>query len=568
MFNQLPDLQTFGTWSWTQIEPFFKHLEATTLSDGNVVQWLDERARLWHLIDETFIRLEVATTLDTSDEAAVEKYMRYNEDVVTPVRSADNTLNHKLLATNLQPPGYEIALRNMRVEAELFREANLALMVEQDRLGTEYDKMIGAQTVMWHGEERTIPSMKPFYLDPDRATREQAWRLVSNRQLADNQKLDDLWVQFLTLRMKIAENADLPDYRAYKWRESNRFDYTPDDCEAFHAAIEQVAVPAANRIYEKRRRQLQIDTMRPWDVMADPLNRAPLAPFAASDIDRLNHTSSAIFHKVDLVLGNYFDTMMRENLLDLDNRKNKAPGGYCTSFAHSKRPFIFMNAVGIHDDVQTLLHEGGHAFHDFEARGLPDYQQNDIPIEFCEVASMSMELLAAPYLTASEGGFYSDDEAARARIEHLEETILFWPYMAIVDAFQQWVYTHPQDALNTDNCDQKWAELQQRFQPGIDFTGIESARADGWHRKLHIFQIPFYYVEYGLAQLGAVQVWGNALKDQAQSVASYRKALALGGTRPLPELFSAAGAKFAWDAETLGTAVDLIERTVGELEKS
>ena len=244
--------------------------------------------------------------------------------------------------------------------------------------------------------------------------------------------------------------------------------------------------------------------------------------------------------------------MRREKLLDLVNRKRKAPGGYCTDFSAVKRPFICMNAVGVHDDVQTLLHEGGHSFHVFETASLPYHQQTQVPMEFAEVASMGMELLAAPYLAADQGGFYSPADAARARIEHLEGTLLFWPYMAVVDAFQHWVYENPDAATDPVNCDRTWGEQWDRFMRGVDWGGLEEEKVTGWHRKLHIFQVPFYYVEYGLAQLGAMQVWRNALRDQAKAVANYRQALALGGTVTLPELFATAGAKFAFDAQTLG----------------
>jgi oligoendopeptidase F len=405
--------------------------------------------------------------------------------------------------------------------------------------------------------------MKTVDQDPDRDKRERAWKLVAERQLADREALNQLWTRFLPLRREIAGNADMPDYRAWRWRNFQRFDYTPDDCLRFHDAIEKVVVPAVSRIYERRRQQLGVDTLRPWDLEVDPLNRPPLRPF--SDVSALNGTTSTIFHKVDPQLGEYFDIMQREHLLDLDNRKGKAPGGYCTSFAVAERPFIFMNAVGVHDDVQTLLHEGGHAFHVFETNKLPPYRRGQAPIEFCEVASMSMEHIAGRYLAKSEGGYYSDADAARARIEHLEGDLIFWPYMAVVDAFQHWVYTHPDDAMNPANCDAEWSRQWDRFKPGIDYSGLEDNKVTGWHRKLHIFQIPFYYVDYGIAQLGAVQVWRNSLRDQAKAVADYRSALALGGTRTLPQLFSAAGAKLAMDADTLREAVDLIEATIAEL---
>ncbi|MCC6801587.1 MAG: M3 family oligoendopeptidase [Anaerolineae bacterium] len=565
MFSELPnDVTDFQNWDWAHIEPYFAALEARELTDASVVEWLTDWAKIGQLVDESYSRLYVGTTVDTTDTATEERFNAYLENVMQPFSVASQRLKEKLIASGLEPSGYAIPLRNIRTDAELFREENVPLFTQESKFGTEYDKIVGAQTVEWDGEERTVSRMRPVYQESDRDRRERAWMLVANRQLADRAALNELWQQFLRLRLDIAANADMPDYRAYRWREFHRFDYTPDDCQRFTDAIEQVVVPAAQRVYEKRRQRIGIDTLRPWDLNVDPLNREPLHPF--TQIDTLNSTAERIFSKVDPQLGSYFRTMQREKLLDLDNRKGKAPGGYCTYFSVVERPFIFMNAVGLHDDVQTLLHEGGHAFHAFETAKLPLYQRAQAPIEFCEVASMGMEHIAGRYLAESEGGFYSAADAARARVEHLESDLLFWPYMAVVDSFQQWVYTHSDDAMNPDNCDTRWGELWDRFMRGIDYSGLDDIKVTGWHRKLHIFQIPFYYVDYGIAQLGAVQVWRNSLRDQAKAVGDYLGALALGGTVTLPELFTAAGAKFAMDAATLGEAVELIEATCAQLD--
>jgi oligoendopeptidase F len=368
----------------------------------------------------------------------------------------------------------------------------------------------------------------------------------------------------LELRGKITRGAALPDYRAYRWKQMLRFDYTPEDCSQFHQAIEQVAVPAAISLYERRRKRLGLAQLRPWDVYVDPESRPQIKPFQSAQ--ELEEGVSSIFRQVDPELQAYFEIMRREGLLDLDNRKGKAPGGYCTDFVVSGKPFIFMNAVGIREDVQTLLHEGGHAFHVFESAALPFLQQKQVGLEFAEVASMGMELLAAPYLSKEQGGFYSKQETARARIEHLEEAIRFWAYMAVVDAFQHWVYENLELAKDPLNCDAKWGELWDRFMLGVDWSGLEDEKNTGWQRKLHIFQDPFYYIEYGLAQMGAFQVWRNALQDQKGAVVNYRKALALGGTASLPQLFQTAGVRFAFDAETLREVVELGMKTIEALE--
>lgn len=565
MFDTLPpSAQMIMDWDWARFAPYVDDLLSRPLDADSVGRWLADWTALSEVLDELGSRLYVATTINTEDADAQQRFHAFLEHIAEPAEAADQQLKEKLLASGLEPAGFEIALRNMRAEAALFRAENLPLFTQEQKFNNEYDQIVGAQTVEWDGAERTLPQLRPVYQETDRSQRERAWRLAAARQLADRAALNALWQKLLPLRRQQAANAGYDSFRDFRWQQFNRFDYTPADCLAFHDAIETAVVPAARRIYARRQQRLGLDTLRPWDLDVDPQGRAPLRPF--EDVAELKSRTEAIFRQVDPALGERFATMRREGLLDLDNRKGKAPGGYQTDFERVKRPFIFMNAVGIHDDVQTLLHEGGHAFHCFESAALPYIQQRSFGAEIAEVASMSMELLAAPYLTAESGGFYSPADAARARSEHLESMVLFWPYMAVVDAFQHWVYTHADEAMQPANCDAAWAGLWDRFMAGIDYSGLEAEKATGWQRKLHIFQIPFYYVDYGLAQLGAVQVWRGALSDQAGAVAAYRRALALGGTRPLPDLYAAAGAKFAFDTATVSEAVALIERTLDQLE--
>lgn len=563
-FNPPDSIDEFMQLSWPQIEPFYRELAALELSQEKLAAWLAAWSRLYKLVDETRWRLYVATTVDTSDKQAEERYNHYLDEIMPASAAAEKRLQEKLLSSGLQPQEFEVPMRDIRAKVELFREENLLLLSEELKLASEYDRIFGAQTVVWEGQEVTLPQLAPVYQQLERDRREKAWRLASERQLADRPAVNDLWGRFLEVRLDLASNAGLPDYREYRWKQLLRFDYTPEDCIKFQGAIEQVVVPAATRLYEKRRERLGVESLRPWDLEVDPFGRPPLQPF--SNIEELEQKSANIFEKVDPQLGAHFQFMRQAGLLDLENRKGKAPGGYCTGFMYSGVPFIFMNAVSLHDDVQTILHEAGHAFHVFERRRLPYHQQYETPMEFNEVASMSMEFLGAPYLERSLGGFYTSQEAARARIEHLEHSLLFWPYMAVVDAFQHWVYTHPDKAMRPENCDATWEELWDRFMPGVDWGGLEEAKRTGWHRKLHIHQDPFYYVEYGLAQLGAVQVWANALRDPTVAVASYRQALALGNTVTLPELYAAAGVRFAFDALTLRQAVDLMELTIEQLE--
>ena len=572
MLNDLPSTPAALTgWSWPEIEPYYRELASRTLTTRNGNVWLSDWSSIGERVEELYARLSVAASVNTADREADQRMIRFLDDIYPNVMASDQRLKEKLLASQFEPDGFEIPLRNMRAEAELFRTANLPLLSEQQKLAIQYDKIYGAQTVNWEGEETTLTRLAMNFQQPDRQRREKAWMLKASRQLADVPAINELWIRFMDLRARIAKNAGKPSYREYAWQQKLRFDYTPADCKSFAGAIEQVVVPAATRIYEKRKKSLGLDLLRPWDLedgwfsCPSPSASTPtLKPFAS--IDELKQGISAIFHQVDPVLGGYFDALLAEGLTDLANRKNKAPGAYCTSFTSIRKPFVFVNAVGIHDDVMTTLHESGHAFHIFETAGIPYLQQLAVPMEFAEVASMGMELLASTYLAKQNGGFYSESEAAYARIEHLEGMLLFWPFMAVVDSFQQWAYENPVAGADPEACNVHWGELWDRFLPGVDWSGLEEVKMTGWHRKLHIHQTPFYYVEYGLAQLGAVQIFGNALQDHAGAVAAYRKALALGGTVTLPQLFATAGAKFAFDSAILGSAVSLMERVIGELE--
>jgi oligoendopeptidase F len=561
MFSNLPkDPEIFMDWDWRQMKPLFDDLKARPLSTDTLDGWVMDWSDINRIVSEMYARLYVATTVDTNSSEIKNRYTAFLDEILTPSLAANQGLKQKLLTSGLEPKNFEIPLRNMRAEAEIFRENNLPLLAQEKKLSNEYDAIIGAQTVQWEGKELTPLQLQPVYLSPDRDRREKAWRLSMERKLADRNSLNALWVNLLDLRGKIAENAGLDNYRTYKWKELLRFDYTPGDCETFHRAIEAVAVPASLRIYAKRQERLGLSSLRPWDLNVDPLGRSALQPYQT--VGELEAKVSAIYHRVDPELGEYFDIMRQKCLLDLENRKGKAPGAYCNNYDMVRLPFIFENAVGLHEDVSTLIHEGGHAFHVFEMANLPYYHQLSIGMEIAEVASMAMELLASPYLPASEGGFYSEKDAARARIEGLEEAVTFWPYMAVVDGFQHWVYTHQAEAADPDRCDEKWAELWKRFMPGVDWSGLDEVLVTGWQRKLHIFQVPFYYVEYGLASLGAFQVWRNALKDQSAAVAAYRQALRLGGTVPIPKLYEAAGARFVFDEQMMREVVGLAEEKI------
>ncbi len=567
MTTSIPDsLEAFAQLKWEEIEPIYQELVERPFTQENVESWMVDWAKLRNLLAEQFARLRVASTQNTKDETVEENLQTFLKNVFRPAQKYNNQLTKRLLESGYEIEGMTLPLKKMKAENDLFSDENLNLFNEEVKLAGQYNRTIGSQTVAWEGEQRTLIQMRTFFDSPDRTHRKEVWQKIATRQLEDRNDLNALWKSLFQLRQKIARNAGFDNYLAYRWKLLKRFDYSPEDSMTFHQAIEEKVVPAASKVYAQLAQNLGVEKLRPWDVANDtqPLMYPKLTPM--SSVDELAPKSAAMFYHVGNEFGNYFKTMQDEALLDLPNHAGKAPGGYCTYFSVAKRPFIFMNAVGSAGDVRTMLHEAGHAFHAFESNHLPYPDQRHPGHEFSEVASMAMELLAAPYLTSEFGGFYdSPEEAARHRVNHLRKIITFWPYMAVVDAFQHWVYKGDDEAMDTDACDAKWAELWRRFMPDIDWRGFEEVMMTGWHRKQHIFRAPFYYVEYGMAQVGAIQVWRNVLNDRESGIQKYRHALSQGGTKSLRELYALAGANFKFDSDSMAEVVDLLDSKIEEL---
>lgn len=549
---------------WSTVQPHVDTLLAAPLDEAAVDGWLAQWSGLAAVLAEAGAQIYRDVTENTADAAAEQRFEHFIGQIEPQARVAEQALKQKLLAVPGYQPGEDtvLLLHRFHNEAEIFRAENVALESKLALLGNQYNKIVGGMTVEWQGEELTLPQANSRLQEPDRAEREAIWRRMMQRYLADRSAINDLYMEMLPLRRQTARNAGFENYRALRWQQLARFDYTPDDAFVFQDAIEHAVVPLARQLYQKLAGRLSLDSLRPWDTDADPYGQ-PLHPFA--EAAELEEGGQRIFDRVDPVLAGYF-TLMRDGYLDLASRPNKAPGAYCSAFPVSGKPYIFMNAVGTHNDVTTLLHEGGHAFHVMEVQRQPLIWNQNAPMEFCEVASMAMELLSAPYLTRDRGGFYSEAEARRAYAQHLRKIVLFLPYMAVVDGFQHWVYAEAPEDVTPADLDRAWSALWDRFMPGIDYSGLQAEKETGWHRKGHLYEAPFYYIEYGLAQLGALQVWRNALADQGKAVADYRAALALGYTRSLPELFAAAGARFAFDRQTVGELMALVAEQMAALE--
>jgi len=549
---------------WAQVAPLFDQLEAQAARCGSVAafeQWLVDGGELSAALDEEASRRYIAMTCHTDDAGAEQAYLHFVEAIEPRLKPRQFKLAEIYLAhpcrRQLPMPRHEVLDRNTRLHVELYRPENIPLETEEAKLGQNYQKLAGALTVQFRGEEKTLVQMGRHLEEPDRALRQEAWELVAARRLAEAEKFEDIFDQLVRLREQIARNAGFANYLEYAFRRMGRFDYTPADCVQFHTAIESEIMPAVRALQAARQQQLGLAALRPWDLSVDPQNRPALRPFER--VAQMVGGTQRIFNQLDRGLARGFQQMQDLRLLDLENRKGKAPGGYQATLAEARLPFIFMNAVGQQRDVETMLHEAGHAFHTLAAQDEPLHAYRTAPIEFCEVASMSMELLGNEFLEE----FYAAPEAGRARQTHLEGILNFFPWMATVDAFQHWVYAHPGHSRAERAA--AWLTLMDRFGGTVDWSGHEAARAHSWHRQLHIFLHPFYYVEYGIAQLGALQVWANSKRDKAAALRAYQAGLALGGSRPLPELFAAAGCKFDFSAAAVRPLVELLQEELGRL---
>ncbi|MEM1059281.1 MAG: M3 family oligoendopeptidase [Verrucomicrobiota bacterium] len=532
-----------------QLAPLLDRLQAdldAATTPEELEAWLDAYGETRAALSQSKAIAYIERTCATDDPAKEAAYMKIVEKVDPWLKPRQFTILQKLAAHpqfDALDASYEVFRRSIKMAVRLFREKNVPRQTEEAKLNTEYDKIMGAMTVPFDGKEQTLFQLARVQEETDRARREEAWTKTAERRLRDRDRLEDIFDRLLELRHEMAREADFADYRDYAFAMYERFDYTPQDCLDFHQAIEEHIVPVTRELQRERAAGLGVDPLKPWDLAVDVDGRGPLRPFA--DADEMRDKCLAIFEKLDPRLAEYYRLLIDHECLDLANRKGKAPGGYQSTLAEARLPFIFMNAVGMQRDVETMVHESGHAFHAVAARGQRLQAYRGAPIEFCEVASMAMELLTAPHWDA----FYQEDGAKRARAEHLRGIVKFFPWMATIDAFQHWLYTNP--GHSRGERQEAWLGLMDRFGGLEDWSGHADARASLWQRQLHLFEVPFYYVEYGIAQLGALQVWRASRTDAKDALESYLQGLALGGSRPLPELFTAAGIQFDFTAPTI-----------------
>ena len=547
--------------SWESIEPFMNDLRDRKLSCSNCLEtFIADRSSLSEVISEARARLYIDMTCHTDDEDIQKSWMQFVENVQPKLSEYSDTLNRRLVehqALDELPERFGILVKGIKTDIAIFREENIPLSTQATKLVTEYNEICGAQMVEFDGEQKTFAQMAIYFENTDRKIREDAWKAVSERRFEDNERVSEIYDELIQIRHKMATNAGFEGFQQYMFASMHRFDYSIEDCLEFHESIETVCQPLRHRTDGERMRDLGVDSLRPWDMGVDVKGRPPLQPF--NDVQEMVDGCSRIFHNMSEELGNYFDQLDANDCLDLDSRKGKAPGGYQYYLQKSRLPFIFMNAAGTQRNIETMIHEAGHAFHSFYSGHLDLIHERDSPIEFAEVASMSMELLTHPHWEE----FYDNKDADRARRKHLEDIISFMPWMATIDAFQHWVYANPNHSR--EERAEKWLELGERFGPKVDMTGFEDIHKVSWQRQGHLFGVPFYYVEYGIAQLGALQMWKYHRRDTQDALDRYKSGLSLGYTRGLTELFQASGLELSFSESYVGELIGEIDEALAEL---
>ena len=549
----------FMVTDWQNLEPYFKDLlERNIDSKERMEKWLHNLSELEAVVSEDACWRQIKMTCDTEDKTLEEAFNFYCIELQPNIQPYADALNKKLvnhpLTKELDTKQYFTYLRSVRKNIELFREENIPLQSELAVMQQQFGVISAKMTVTINGEEYTLQQAAKFFHHSDRNLREEAYRKIQERRLQDTEPLNNLYSNLLEKRNKEAQNAGFENYRDYRFKELGRFDYTKQDCFDFHEAVKQHVMPLVNIIYQKKKEKLGLDNLRPWDLEAEPAGTTALQPFTTGK--ELIDLSIECFSKLRPFFGDCLAKMNSIKHLDLESRMGKAPGGYNCPLAESGAPFIFMNAAGQMQDLITMVHEGGHAIHSFLAHPLPLTGFKEYPMEIAEVASMSMELFSMEHWEV----FFSDaEQLKRAREYQLERVITIFPWIAIVDKFQHWIYEHP--VHSNQERTTEWNKILNEFSDTVvDYSGLEKFRSNLWQKQLHLFEVPFYYIEYGIAQLGAIGMWKQFKLNKEEALNNYCNALSLGGTKTLPQLFETAGLKFDFSPNTIKELMDFVKQ--------
>jgi len=553
----LPKELTLETFE--DILPYFKELQERNIDTPQAFQkWIQDGSELDAFLEENGAWRYIKMSIDTTKPELTESYTYFVSEIQPKLAPLLNELNKKMMASPFQKdlsedPAYAIFFRSVGVQLALFREENIPIEAYLGEKSQEFGSISAAQTIEYEGKTLTMQQASVHLKNQDEGIRKQVYEKMAERRQMDIDSLNALYTDLIAKRHELAINAGFENFRDYMFQSMGRFDYTKEACFDFHEAVAQKVVPLVKEIQEMKLQKLGKSAFKPWDLDVDPDGNEPLKPFQNGE--EMLEKSIEIFQRMDPYFSACLRTMKTMGHLDLDSKAGKAPGGYNYPLYEIGVPFIFMNAVGLHRDLVTMVHEGGHAIHSFLNRELTLTAFKNIPSEAAELASMSMELLSMKYWET----FYSDPKALlRAKVEHLEDILKVLPWIAQIDAFQHWVYTHPTHSLTERS--NEWLSLSKRFGTGLtDWTGYEALQAHSWQRQLHLFEVPFYYIEYGIAQLGAIGVWKNSLENESLAIEQYKAGLSLGYTRSLPKIYETAGVTFDFSPKRIGELMDFVD---------
>lgn len=546
---------------WKELAAYLDELKEREIGSVKALkQWLKDRSELSAVLEEEFAWRYIRMNVDTANEEYQKDFQFFVQEINPKLAPYENALNQKLYDSafreELDPEQYSVMLRSILNQIELFREKNIPLFTQLEEESQKYGAISASMTIEYEDKEYTLQQAAKFLKSTDRSTRETVFKFIQERRKKEVDKLNELFNQLITLRQKVAQNADFDNYRDYMFKAMGRFDYTPEDCFNFHDSIKQSVVPLANEMQEKRKQLLGIEKLKPWDLSVDIEGKAPLMPFETGE--ELLEKTIRCFNRIDPFFGECLLEMKHKKHLDLESKKGKAPGGFNYPLYESGYPFIFMNAVGSFRDVTTMVHEGGHAIHSVLSHSLELVDFKSLTSEIAELASMSMELISMDHWDV----FFSDStDLKRAKRDQLLGVLETLPWVATIDKFQHWIYTNKDHTTEERNA--YWLSLSKEFGSStIDWSGFEDAKKTQWQKQLHLFEVPFYYIEYGMAQLGAIALWRNYRKDPKKAIQQYKNALSLGYTKPIDEIYKAAGIRFDFSNEYVAELAGFIYKEI------
>ncbi|NOT77035.1 MAG: M3 family oligoendopeptidase [Cyclobacteriaceae bacterium] len=555
--------EDFTVTNWEELKPYFDALLNKNISSSSDLRdWFRDRSELESAISEDLGWRYIRMTCYTDNKENSDKYQDFVQNIQPQIAPVSDQLNKKAAASPFlqelsKEPGFNILIRNLKKDIELFREENVPLYTEINTETQKYAQLSGAMTIEWKGQELTLQQASVVLLETDRAVREEMYHKITARRLKDKDVLDELFTKLIKLRHQVAVNAGFSNFRDYMFKSYGRFDYTPKDCFDFHDSISSEVVPVIEELVEARKESLGVDTLRPWDKAVDTQGRPALKAFEGGK--DLTDKSIECFKRIDPFLGECLQIMNAMGHLDLESRKGKAPGGYNYPLSEIGVPFIFMNATSTMRDMTTIMHEGGHAVHNFLTKDLALGDFKSPPMEVAELASMSMELIS---MDQWDIFFKNPEDLSRARMEQLEDTIETLPWVATIDKFQHWIYENPEHT--TEQRKRRWNIIFHEFADTVtDWQGLEEAKDYLWQKQLHLYEVPFYYIEYGMAQLGAIAIWRNYKKDRKQGLDGYLNALKLGNLKTIPEIYKAAGIKFDFSKPYIKELMSFVKKETG-----